>query len=102
MGKAEARIEKPVCDYAEGQGFLVRKYASLGVKGAPDRIFYGHGVVFLMEFKTPTGTLSGPQEREIERIRKHGCKVFVVDSITFGKSVVDGAMISAGTIYVNS
>jgi len=100
VGKAEARIEKAVCDYAEHEGFLVRKYASLGVKGAPDRILYGHGHVFLMEFKTPIGSLSRPQEREIQRIREHGCKVFVVDNIAYGESVIDGARIS-GTAYVD-
>ena len=99
MGKAEAKIESTVNEYAEEQGFLVRKYASLGVKGAPDRIYYGHGQVFLMEFKTPTGTTSGPQKREIERIRAHGCKVFVVDNVAMGKSIIDGAKIS-GTRYV--
>ena len=95
MGKAEARIERSVCNYAEKEGFLARKYASLGVKGAPDRIFYGHGQCFLMEFKSEGGTLSRPQEREIHRIRSHGVKVFVVNSIYDGQVIIDGA-IAAG------
>ena len=98
MGKAEARIESAVNEYAEKQGFLVRKYASLGVKGAPDRIYFGFGQVFLMEFKTPAGTTSAPQKREIERIKAHGCKVFVIDNIEMGKHILDGAMIT-GTSY---
>ena len=98
MGKAEARIEAAVNNYAEQNGFLVRKYASLGVKGAPDRIYFGHGQCFLIEFKAPTGSLSRPQEREIQRIREHGVKVFVVDSIALGEQVIDGAKIT-GTVY---
>ena len=99
MGKKERKIETPVCDYAEEQGFLVRKYQSLGVRGGPDDIFYGHGLVFLMEFKTPEGDLEPWQTREIDLIRKHGCKVFVVDNVDAGKLIIDGAKIS-GTVYV--
>ena len=91
MGKAENRIESAVTNYAEQHGFLTRKYNSPNVIGVPDQIIFGYSQVFLMEFKTPVGVLSGPQKRELKRIRDHGCKVFVVDSIKMGELIIDGA-----------
>lgn len=91
----ESDIEREVCKYAEGCGFLVRKYNSAGVVGVPDRIFFGFGLVFLIEFKTPTGRLSAMQEREIQRIRDHGVKCFVVDDVDDGKRIIDGAIRTA-------
>ena len=85
----EKDIEKKVCKYAEEKGFLVRKYNSPGVTGVPDRILFGHGGVFLIEFKKPEGRLSAAQRREIARIRDHGAVCFVVDSVEYGGKVID-------------
>ena len=93
MGKAENRIESAVNNYAQQQGFLTRKYNSPNVRGVPDQIYFGYGQVFLMEFKAPNGVLSGHQEREIKRLKAHGVRVFVVDSIELGEQIVDGARI---------
>jgi len=101
MGKKETKIENAVCEYAEEQGFLVRKYHSIGVRGGPDRILFGHGQCFLIEFKSPDGDLEPWQEREINRIREHGVKVFVMDDIKEGKLIIDGAKI-IGTAYVKT
>jgi len=97
----ESDIEKEVSEYAEDQGFLVRKYNSPCVVGVPDRIFFGHGQVFLIEFKAPEGKLSPMQKREITKIRAHGCRVFVVDNVDSGKLIIDGAKMT-GTNYVTS
>ena len=93
MGQKDSEkvIEKKVCAYAEDQGFLVRKYNSPGVIGVPDRIFFGYGLCFLIEFKGPNGVLSPAQGREIERIRDHGVKVFVVNNIFEGQYIIEGA-----------
>ena len=96
MGKAENRIEAAVCNYAEQKGFLVRKYNAPGVQGVPDRIFWGHGQCFLIEFKAPGGKLSAQQDREIGKLREHGATVFVVEDISYGETLIDGALISAG------
>lgn len=92
MGKKEHKVEQSVVDYAKKNGFLVRKYNSPGVPGGPDRIFYGHGTVFLIEFKTPDGVLSAEQTNEIARLRSHGVKAFVVDSIEMGCQIIDGGV----------
>lgn len=93
MGKKEHKIEQAVVDYAKENGFLVRKYSSPGVPGGPDRILYGHGTVFLLEFKTPEGKLSSEQTNEITRLRNAGVKVFVIDNIEAGSQVIDGAVL---------
>ena len=92
MGKKENKIEQAVVDYAKDNGFLVRKYSSPGVPGGPDRIFYGHGTVFLLEFKTPSGVLSPEQKNEITRLKNHGVKVFIVSDIETGCQIIDGAV----------
>jgi len=91
MGRSENAIESPVCEYAEDQGFLVRKFNSPSTIGVPDQIFFGFGTVFLIEFKSPNGRLEPYQKREINRIREHGVRVFVVGDVEFGKSIIDGA-----------
>lgn len=91
--KKEGKIEQAIVDFARSRGFLVRKYSSPGVPGGPDRIFFGHGTVFLLEFKTPDGKLSSEQKNEITRLRNHGVKVFVIDDTDTGKMVIDGAVL---------
>lgn len=84
----EAKIEEAVCAFAESLGWTVRKYVTPGHKGAPDRILRRSGTVFWIEFKGPHGVLSALQDREIERIRRDGFKVFVIDNIDEGKRII--------------
>jgi G:T-mismatch repair DNA endonuclease (very short patch repair protein) len=84
----ESKIEEAVCKYAEGLGWTVRKYVTPGHKGAPDRILRRQGVVFWIEFKSPYGGLSALQEREIQRIKNDGFKVYVIDNIEDGKNAI--------------
>ena len=95
----EKDIEKEVCEYAEKLGFLVRKFTSPTTIAVPDRIFWGHSQCFLIEFKSPTGRLHAAQEREIQRIRNHGGKVFIVDNVEDGKLIIDGAYSVGKKIY---
>lgn len=93
MGKKENKIEQPVCDYAKTQGFTVRKLKYIAVDGAPDRMFFGHGLIFFIEFKAPDdGKLSPAQIREIGKLQDAGIKVFIIDSVEHGKLIVDGAV----------
>lgn len=91
----EADIEREVCKYAESCGFMVRKFTSPGIVGVPDRIFIGFGLVFFIEFKALGGKLSAMQEREMNRIREHGVKCFVVYDVDDGKRIIDGAIRTA-------
>lgn len=85
----ESEIERKVCDHAEELGFLQRKFVSPGHVGVPDRIFWGHNLHFLIEFKKPGGILSLPQRREIKRLLDAGVFVYVIDTIEKGKELLD-------------
>ena len=95
MGKKENSIEQPVCDYAEYQGFEVRKVRYIAREGCPDRLFMGYGSTFFIEFKHPDGELSKTQIREVNKMRAAGTRVFVVDDVEDGKIIVDGAKLNA-------
>jgi hypothetical protein len=85
----ESKIEQAVCEYAESQGWTVRKYVTPGYKGAPDRILRKRGKVFWIEFKSTHGGLSALQEREIQRIKQDGFSCYVIGSIPEGIQVID-------------
>ena len=88
MGR-EIVIENAVVEYAEERHVLVRKVIYAGRRGSPDRWFFTKGYVFCIEFKKP-GEKADPQQlREHGRLREQGVPVYVVDSISVGKEVVD-------------
>lgn len=92
---AESKIEKAVCDYAEKMGFTVRKVCYVNRKSCPDRMVYGMGEIFFIEFKSPGEKPRPDQIREINRMKEAGVKVFVVDNIDYGKTIIEGAHHSA-------
>jgi len=80
----EREIEFEVQDWAEQNGWHVRPLEYRGRRGCPDRIFFGHGTIRLIEFKKPGGRLSGNQRREIKRFREAGIEVPVIDTVDAG------------------
>ena len=90
----EKDIEKKVCEYAKTQRLLVYKFTSPNRAAVPDRLFItSAGVVFLIEFKAPGKTATQPQQREHERLRAYGVKVFVVDDVTMGKMIIQSMLL---------
>ncbi len=86
----EKQIESAVCKYAEENGFLQHKFSSPAHFGVPDRIFFGDlGLVFMIEFKRKGGKPTAAQEREAMRLKMLGHRVYLVDSVEFGKEVID-------------
>lgn len=83
----EANVEGPVCDFAEKNGWIVRKLAWVGRRGGPDRFFAKEGRVVLVEFKRPGGEPEPLQAREHRRLRKAGVDVRVVDSVEAGRAI---------------
>ena len=92
MSGAEFKIERSVCAWAEANGWIQRKIQYVGRNGAPDRWFFkgsARGAILVMiEFKAPGGKCSLIQEREIDRLRKLGFNVFVIDSVEDGVNVL--------------
>lgn len=80
----ERDIEMYLKKRVEQAGGEVRKLKWVGRRGAPDRIVFLHGVHFI-ELKAPGKTPEPHQDREHERMRKHGVYPWVIDS----KELVD-------------
>lgn len=86
----ETEIEKKVCDYAKERGLLVYKFTSPNRRSVPDRMFIrSDGFVFFCEFKATGKKPTPQQEREHERLGCHNINVNVVDSVEYGKQVID-------------
>lgn len=86
----ERDIEKRVKAYAESKGWLTRKWTSPGHSFVPDQIFIRpDGLVVFIEFKRQGGKATTGQLREHEKLRNHGCLVYLIDSVEAGKALVD-------------
>lgn len=86
----ERDIEKAVKRYAESKGWLTRKWTSPGHAFVPDQIFIrSDGKVIFIEFKQEGKKPTAGQMREHQRLRDHGCLVYVIDSVILGKTLID-------------
>lgn len=85
----EKGIEQRVVDYAKKKGCFVRKFTSPGHRSAPDRIFAYKGQVFWIELKKTGEKPTTLQLLEHREMRKHGLRVYVADSVTKGKAIID-------------
>lgn len=86
----ESAIEKKVCDYARDRGILVYKFTSPARIAVPDRLFLvPFKMPFFIEFKAPGKKPTVMQEREHQRLRDAGYKVYVIDDVGQGKRVID-------------
>lgn len=91
----EAEIEDDVVIFATNRGWMCRKLKVAGRNGTPDQWFFKDGRLVIIEFKRPgDGKLRGNQIREIERYKKHGFHVHVIDNRD------DACFILEGTDYV--
>ena len=88
----ESEIELSVCAWAESSGWISRKIAYVGRKGAADRIFVGFGRVVFIEFKRPGEEPREQQLREHRRFAERGVTIHVIDNIEEGISVLREAM----------
>lgn len=80
-------VEEPVCEFARGNGWLVRKVSCIGRRGFPDRFFAKGGRVVLVEFKAPGKTPGAQQSREHRRLRKAGVEFYVIDNAAMGYAI---------------
>ena len=77
----EAGIEEQVVAWAENNGWLVRKMKYIGRVGCPDRFFFGHGKIVMIEFKKPKGAMRPGQPEEHARLEAAGLQVFVHSTV---------------------
>ncbi|MCU4298802.1 VRR-NUC domain-containing protein [Brevibacterium permense] len=77
----EHDVEAHLLDRCRQMGFLCMKFTSPGRAGVPDRVVVTPmGTVFI-ETKRPGGRLSRLQEEIIEKMRRAGAEVHVVDTV---------------------
>ena len=63
------------------------KFTSPGNRGVPDHVYFKDGETILIEFKAKKGRVSPLQQAQIDRLKKAGMKVYVVDNIEFGETI---------------
>ena len=89
MGR-ESKIEQKVCNYAEERGLEQRKLCWVGRKDAPDRIYWGKGILpFVIEFKQPGEEPRRGQWRELLSLASSGINTYTCDDIDDGKRIID-------------
>ena len=80
----EGRIRQHLKKQAKAAGLEHRKLGWIGRRNAPDEFLFRPEsttpICAFVECKAPGEKPNGGQEREIERLRKAGFLVFVVDS----------------------
>ena len=90
MSVLEKDIEKAVKEYARSKGWLAYKFTSPGHAFVPDGLFISStGTVLFMEFKRPGGKATPGQLREMQRIEEHFVPAYVVDSVEYGREIID-------------
>ena len=75
----ERDVEKYLKAKVKEAGGEIRKVQWVGRRGAPDRVVFLHGCHFV-ELKAPGKKPEAHQDREHERMRKHGVHPWVIDS----------------------
>ena len=85
----ESVVETKVCAHGAATGWLVRKIAYPGRRGAPDRHFYRRGVFLPIEFKAPGLKPEPHQLLEHARLAVAGFPVYVIDNIEDGIALLD-------------
>ncbi len=85
----EQNEELEAVAWAENHGWIVRKLKYIGRRSCPDRLFAGHGYLFLIEMKKSKGRLSVGQREEFALFAAAGVKIEVfysgADAIAFLK-----------------
>jgi len=88
----EANEEDLAVEWAENHGWLVRKMTYIGRRGCPDRFFFGHGQIVMIEFKRPYKDLDANQDREHQRLRAVGLSPQTCRSAKEAITVLKGYM----------
>jgi hypothetical protein len=87
QGVRESSIEHRVCERARENGWLVRKLAWIGRRGAPDRLFMKGGVAIFVEFKQSKKKAAAHQNQEHVKMRAAGMYVLIIDNVELGYEV---------------
>lgn len=84
-----ADVQTPVTEYARETGWLVRRMQFIGTNGCPDSWFFQGGVTLIFEFKDEGEEPKLHQWKQINKLKKAGMKVFVIDNYEEGCAILD-------------
>lgn len=77
----ESIIEKYLVSEVRKMGGTAYKFVSPGHAGVPDRLcLMPNGILFFVELKATGKTTRPLQDRQIEKIRTYGQRVYIADS----------------------
>ena len=86
----EKHIEAYLVKRVKAMGGIAYKFVSPGRRGVPDRIVVmPNGVTVYVELKAPGEKPEPHQEREHQRLRDRGHKVYVIDSLEGVKQLLE-------------
>ena len=86
----EKEIEKKVCGYARGVGWLVYKFVSPQQRGVPDRLLVYRGHVLFIEFKQAGKKPTKLQLYHLDKLTAAGLDAVVVDNVETGIRLING------------
>jgi hypothetical protein len=86
----ERTVERALVVAVANAGGIAYKFTSPARRGVPDRLIVLPGNrIFFAEIKGDGGRLTPLQAIEIERLRKLGVRVDVVDSVVHAREIVE-------------
>ena len=87
--RPEEKIETQVCDEAKAAGWIHRKLAFVGVRGAADRLFGKDRRTVVIEFKAPGEHPTRQQMKRHKELRDaFGWEVYVCSDVPYGRSIL--------------
>lgn len=89
----EKEIEEKVGRYANNRDVLTRKFTSPQHRSVPDRLYtFPNGFTVYIEFKATGKKPTDGQKREMNQLIKRKQFVYVVDSVSVGKLLVNAIL----------
>jgi hypothetical protein len=85
----ESEVEKFGDMLALKNGYYYRKLSYVGRTGAPDKMYYGKGRIFFIEYKKPKGHRRKKQINEVKRMKEEGIEVYFVDNMEDCRAVFE-------------
>ena len=76
----ESNIEECFKREVERAGGIAYKFTSPGCRGVPDRLVVFDGRCAFVELKTPIGSLSKLQKRQLRILGEHGQRCYVLNN----------------------
>ena len=89
----EKEIQAKVIKYARDKGCICYKMDATNAIGVPDYLVCAvNGDMFFIEFKQKGKLPTAMQYREHDRLMSNNCRVYVVDNVELGISIINSEL----------